>query len=304
MAILVNEFSWSISRKEIFDYCRRKYYLNYYGSWGGWEFNAPEETRLIYFLKQRSFAEMWVGDKVHKAIKFTIENRHQVDEKYVGDALLRRLDRDHSDSLSRKFGMTRAKDFWLFEHYRGKQVDLDALKEKALLCLRNFFRTDVYQELLSVPNPDILYLDDDNMDRMRFPVNGFTFYAIPDLCYRKDGVTKLVDWKTGRASETELSNQLKVYAWRLKLLHDIDPDQQPVHGQSIFLQDGASRGRMITGADLSDIESLANQSITEMQACLAEPSGNKPHPMGHFAMTENRNKCSSCAYWEVCERYV
>jgi hypothetical protein len=305
MGSLPNEFSWSISRKEIFDYCRRKYYLNYYGSWGGWDLYAPEETQLVYFLKQRSFADMWVGDAVHKAIRYTITKRNTITEKEVGDALLRRLDHDHGASLSRRFGMTKAKEFWLFEHYKGRQVDLDALKEKGLLCLRNFFRTDVYGELLSIPDDDILYLDDGDINKMKFSVNGFTFYAIPDLAYRSgsEGV-KIVDWKTGRASETVLSDQLKVYAWRLNLLHGIDPDQQPVHGQSIFLQDGASRGRMITGADLAGIDELAQKSIGDMRTLLAEPASNTPMPMDRFPMTENRNKCAACAYWEVCERYV
>jgi len=305
MATLLNEFSWSISRKELFDYCRRKYYLNYYGSWGGWDLYAPEETQLIYFLKQRSFADMWVGDAVHKAIRYTITRRSSISEREVGDALLRRLDHDHAASLSRRFGMTKPKEFWLFEHYRGRQLDLDALKEKALLCLRNFFRTDVYEELRSIPDKGILYLDDGDIEKMKFNVKGFPFFAIPDLAYRPgvEGV-KIVDWKTGRSSESELSNQLKVYAWRLKLLHGIDPEREPVHGQSIFLQDGVSRGRLVTGEDLAGIDALAQESIAGMRALLAEPSSNKPLPMEHFPMTENRNKCASCAFWEVCERHL
>ncbi|NOZ64350.1 MAG: hypothetical protein GXO71_05370, partial [Caldiserica bacterium] len=47
MKELVNEFSWSKSRDIIFRECPRKYYFNYYGSWGGWKFDAPERTRQI-----------------------------------------------------------------------------------------------------------------------------------------------------------------------------------------------------------------------------------------------------------------
>ena len=40
MADLQNEFSWSKSRHEKFDECRRAYFYTYYGSWGGWSAGA------------------------------------------------------------------------------------------------------------------------------------------------------------------------------------------------------------------------------------------------------------------------
>ena len=43
-----NKFSWSISQDRTFQTCKRKYYLNRYGSWGGWDKNSDELTRKIY----------------------------------------------------------------------------------------------------------------------------------------------------------------------------------------------------------------------------------------------------------------
>ncbi|HEY6105359.1 MAG TPA: PD-(D/E)XK nuclease family protein, partial [Anaeromyxobacteraceae bacterium] len=37
MPELANEFSWSKSRHDKFQDCRRAYFYAYYGSWGGWE---------------------------------------------------------------------------------------------------------------------------------------------------------------------------------------------------------------------------------------------------------------------------
>ena len=42
MADLANEFSWSRSRDATFHECRRRYFYQYYGAWGGWETTAPE----------------------------------------------------------------------------------------------------------------------------------------------------------------------------------------------------------------------------------------------------------------------
>src|SRR3989337_885626 len=37
VADLVNEFSWSRTRDNAFKECRRRYYYQYNGAWGGWE---------------------------------------------------------------------------------------------------------------------------------------------------------------------------------------------------------------------------------------------------------------------------
>ena len=69
-----NEFSWSITRDEVFQTCPRQYYFNYYGYWGGWEKDAPDRTRRIYVLKNLKNRYMWAGEKVHGCIKHTLRN--------------------------------------------------------------------------------------------------------------------------------------------------------------------------------------------------------------------------------------
>ncbi len=74
MGGLVNEFSWSRSRDSTFKDCRRRYYFQYYGSWGGWEATADPETREIYILKQLKSRQMWAGEVVHSCIERSLEN--------------------------------------------------------------------------------------------------------------------------------------------------------------------------------------------------------------------------------------
>ena len=59
MAELQNRFTWSRSRAGMFDTCHYRYYLNYYGSWGGWSWNADPRNRRIYILKQLQSRWMW-----------------------------------------------------------------------------------------------------------------------------------------------------------------------------------------------------------------------------------------------------
>ena len=69
MAIISNELTWSASRASMFQSCPRKYYYNYYGSWGGWDKKADEKTKLLYVLKNVKPMILWAGSIVHDTIK-------------------------------------------------------------------------------------------------------------------------------------------------------------------------------------------------------------------------------------------
>ncbi|MHC4956369.1 MAG: PD-(D/E)XK nuclease family protein, partial [Planctomycetota bacterium] len=69
MARLENTFSWSFSRSRTFQDCPRKYWYHYYGSWGGWERDAPEQARELYRLKNVTGLHLIAGDVVHRAIE-------------------------------------------------------------------------------------------------------------------------------------------------------------------------------------------------------------------------------------------
>ena len=49
---LVHELSWSASRARMFHACRRRYYLQYYLAWKGWDSRAPEERMRVIFLSK------------------------------------------------------------------------------------------------------------------------------------------------------------------------------------------------------------------------------------------------------------
>jgi hypothetical protein len=245
---------------------------------------------------------MWLGEVVHKAIKYSIQHRKELDKEFVIASLGRRLARDYSVSRSFTIKTAKAKDFWLFEHYRNAEIDFDALVEKGTACIRNFFDSGIYQELLEVEDSQILYLDEGDIERMKFPMEGFNIYAIPDLCYRNaGGIIRLVDWKTGRVPEGELTPQLQVYALRLSIMDQLDPDKNEIHAHAVYLHDGIEKGRRVGMEDLGLIRTKARQSISEMQCCLQDIPANSPKDVTHFPKTEHSKKCKSCVYQEVCE---
>ena len=66
MADLVNELVWSHSRSKAFAGCKRAYWFNYYGSWGGWDAAAPTDVRDAYVQKKLTTRAMWTGTVVHQ----------------------------------------------------------------------------------------------------------------------------------------------------------------------------------------------------------------------------------------------
>src|SRR2546427_342551 len=145
MADLVNEFSWSRSRDATFQDCRRKYYLHYYGSWGGWDAAAPPDIRRLYILKQLASRQMWAGRAVHDAIEMALHafaDGHELPiEPFIADVVERMRGEWRSSKAARY--RDNPKTLALFEHEYA--IDLkpeawQALSRNVGLCLRNFFR--------------------------------------------------------------------------------------------------------------------------------------------------------------------
>ena len=138
---------------------------------------------------------------------------------------------------------------------------------------------------------------------MKFNWNDLSIYAIPDICYRdKNEMIKLLDWKTGKAPDTDLSEQLKVYAWRLQYLDGIDPNVHEILASSVYLLDNSQRGRKISNEDIDSVVQTIYDSIAQMKQFLHDQEKNIPLEIENFPMTDNIKKCDSCVFAEVCER--
>ena len=66
---LVHELSWSASRARMFQKCRRRYYLQYYLAWKGWDRQASDERQRAYLLKKMTRMPMLAGDALHRALE-------------------------------------------------------------------------------------------------------------------------------------------------------------------------------------------------------------------------------------------
>ena len=150
MAALVNEFSWSRSRDNTFQECRRRYWFQYYGHWGGWEANADAETRTIYILRHLKLRQMWAGEVVHACIQRSLENlRAGIEPLPVDRILALALDQMRTEwKQSREHVYrSRPKTLALFEHDYDVPVPGEEWRSNAehvTNCLKTFYASDTY----------------------------------------------------------------------------------------------------------------------------------------------------------------
>ena len=156
MADLANEFSWSRSRDNTFQECRRKYFYHYYGAWGGWEPMAAAEIRRLYVLKQLASRQMWAGRVVHDAIEMALqvfrEGREVPVEAFVAD-VIERMRGEWRGSRAGRY-REQPKTTALFEHEYAidiKREAWQALSQNVAGCLRNFFRLPLLAAIRKTP---------------------------------------------------------------------------------------------------------------------------------------------------------
>jgi hypothetical protein len=148
VAQLINELSWSHSRRNTFEECSRKYFYHYYGSWEGWSWNAPQRQKELYLHKKLVNRWMWMGTVVHKAVEYLLKQHREGEEleslEYYLDLITKRMRKDYSGSISGKYPSRPSKIVGLFEHHYAESIESSVWKElngQALECFETFWNS-------------------------------------------------------------------------------------------------------------------------------------------------------------------
>jgi len=299
MADLSNEFSWSRSRDATFQDCRRKYYLHYYGAWGGWAADAAADVRLLYILKQLASRQMWAGRMVHDAIEMALhvyqQGRDVPVEPFVADV----IERMRGEWRSSRAGRYRdsPKTLALFEHEYA--VDLkpevwQALSRNVSTCLRNFFRLPLLAEVRKTA-PEHWSIE--HWSKV-FDFEGTPVWSAPDFGFWNDaGRLTLVDWKTGASDADATAFQLGCYALYAREVLGVPAAQVVL--LEVNLREPTVTPLAWDDARLEAIREQLRLSIRSMRAYLAEPAANVAR-LEDFERTEELRICRWCNFRRVC----
>jgi len=303
---ITNVFSWSKSREEQFRECQRKYFYDKYASWGGWDRHAPKEARLAYILKNLKNRWAWKGETVHHVIENVLKSvRYKAPLSYES-ALAQLTDtmrRDYRHSKAKKYLEEPKKTLGLFEHEYEKPVtDITWKKihEESARCLKNFFDSSLYQELLKEDVSRWLVIE----DLEEFDFDGNKIFVKLDFARKKDELIEIYDWKTGKPDLSEgTSIQMAVYA-----MYAMEKWKVPLNKIQTYLfnltEDPVQRKEQPLSESLIEAaKKTLSAGIADMKRLLADPMKNIPKPEEAFAFTENTRLCDNCNFRKICKKY-
>ncbi len=304
MAELRNEFSWSKSRHEKFEECRRAYYYQYYGSWGGWEAPAGSPVRELYVLKKLSTRWQWAGSVVHESLRRMLRRARATGRFQPLSELLAGT----HERARTQWSVSREKSYWressaiagLVEHEYGDPVPDSEWKrvydEVIEGSLRAFYDGPILPRIQDTP-PD-RWLVVDELDSWSF--EGVKIWVALDFAYRDaEGRTHILDWKTGKERQVD-HTQVGIYALYAQQKWNVSPDQ--VVGGLVYLSGKADRVEVKADPDaLRTCEEEMRQSIAAMRQVLHSPEENLAR-MDRFPQREQRESCRRCAFRRPCGR--
>ena len=236
MSNFQNEFSWSPSRHRMFDSCKRQYYFNYYGSWGGWDKNADAQTQLLYRLKKITTVPQLIGTVVHDAISNTL-NALKLGRDilpFAVETYAQNLFRQHlQESKDHHWRYSASRYTNLFEHYYNEpftETDQVDSTNHISTSLNAFFASDAYTTLQTARPEDYLTIE----DLKDFTLANTKIWVVLDVAIRRDKSVYIFDWKTGRERQAD-RHQLAVYAlyatsqWRHRIIRPATPGHLPAN---------------------------------------------------------------------------
>ncbi|NMA41897.1 MAG: PD-(D/E)XK nuclease family protein [Oligosphaeraceae bacterium] len=301
--VISNDLSWSVSRWQQFLFCQRAYYYNYYGSWGGWSYDAPDRARQLYILKNIKSMFMWAGSIVHELVQESLEEftrsrlvPNAVDLQAKGRQKLRQ---GWIESVSKEW-LHYPKKTNLFELYYGNGKSLpreqtDQVRDRVYDSLEAFANSAFVAEILQVP-----YLQWKSIDHLdSFQLGGCKVWGAIDFAYIDNGgKLHIIDWKTGGENPASLRLQLACYSlmamdkWKVQL-SDIE-----LHG--VFLNDGGRKSDYsMTAESLVAVKDQILGSIETLKRKLRDPENNLAEEED-FEFTGCPQNCEGCNFRAVC----
>lgn len=140
-----NEFSWSLSRFTLFNFCKKAYCFHYYASWGGWLDDATPFQKLVYRLKQIKTEKEWIDELILEAIEKSIRQEIDLNIQSIKSYCFRKAYAELSSLQNREF-LKDPKKLSLFSHYYGKD-SVFSIQNRISERMNEIFESLSYQKL-------------------------------------------------------------------------------------------------------------------------------------------------------------
>ncbi len=309
MEVIENEFSWSKSRDSLFRSCLRAYYYHHYGAWGGWQEDAPAETRELYVMKGLASRAIWRGVVIHdvaeRAIRAMLQNQRWPLEEALAAAEAR-MEKEVAASAAGgyrhgiwlEWGGRRIRFGGLVEHYYGLPLPETAWREDLAIvdaCVRNLYRSATFRRLQEVAPDGIVSVEElESVD-----VEGTKVWVKLDVCVRgRSGEYVIIDWKTGMSHRPqEIALQLGIYGLFGSRRWGVPAER--IAGFDVNLRQAVAHNHTIDADVLEKTAAYIVDSAARMRALLKDPARNVAS-IEQFPMTTQTWKCKTCRFRKAC----
>jgi CRISPR/Cas system-associated exonuclease Cas4 (RecB family) len=293
-----NEFSWSKSRDEVFQACKREYFFQHYGFWGGWEEGSP--AREIYILKKLTTRHAWIGEVAHQFIKKIL-----IFSKAGMLLPLSQLLHELRQQLAEEFNFSKTKGYWqypkktgLFEHEYDVPLTQDEWNETFKLAenaVTQFYNSDTLRRIKGTSPKNWIYPEEFS----HFDFEGIKVNVQLDFAIKESDSGTIYDWKTGKeaSSDAAMRIQLPCYALYASQKWKLPPDKITVRIYNPRLEKEETFS--ITEEDIINVKRYMRNSIAEMKASLADLESNSAN-IEDFPETENKRRCQYCKFKRLC----
>ncbi|MCX8035945.1 MAG: PD-(D/E)XK nuclease family protein [Candidatus Sumerlaeia bacterium] len=298
MGPLVNVLSWSLSRQQAFNECRRQYYWQYYGSWGGWDDSAPPEARQAYRLKQIVNLDMWAGDILHTVVEGEVKrlrSGYRPKPVPLRERTRALLNEQWKQSVEQRWRDNAKHNRNLFEHYYGLPVS-DArrmeIRDKLFACLEHFCSLPLLDHLMTTDPAAWLAIE--HLDT--FLADGVPVYVKMDCAVRLNGKVTIIDWKSGKESERDRD---QVACYGLYAMQKWRSGLESVGAVLVYLHTPEVVETTIAPETALAMQEKIVTGIHAMRQCLVNPAANEAR-RDDFPMTDQKNRCRRCNFHEMC----
>ncbi|HUT65704.1 MAG TPA: PD-(D/E)XK nuclease family protein [Spirochaetota bacterium] len=278
---------WSLSRYDIFQTCKRRYYYTYYS-----KFDNEYSTDKILFLREMISAPLAVGNVAHEMIK----------------TLLRRLLKDEGTIRRNKFfnyTFRTLKEYCKNNTFRetyykeASKIDILAIEDDVKLCLNNFLDSNRVTWLTgrAIKTKKDWILDPPGYGESR--IDDLKVYSKVDFLFPADDSIYIIDWKTGKPLEQKHYKQLLGYTSWASYHLNIAPDKIiPV--VAYLKPEYEEKEYEFTEDDMKVFFSSIKGETSEMYEYCSDIEENIPKQKASFIKTDNDKICENCNFRELC----
>jgi hypothetical protein len=287
--LLIDEkdFSWSVSRESLFNFCQRAYFYHYYGSSGGSE--KFSKVELLYQLKKLQTSELWINSVCTQTLReFFYEDVQDFNIYKAAEKSFRRGTR----SIALKEWRDDPQLLNVFELYYG-HIEINQLIENSSKLLKaycdNLLESGLVNYLKDIPylNRKIIPLPAScNLGKIKI-------WTSPAIIWLEDGFLKfltLTNSKFDRLKLLKTASIHKIFAFnRLRI--------QPERVVTLYfdLSNGETLNYCDDDINVSEVIENIKKSSTEMLSLSTDSNLNTE---GNFP--KNTSNCAKCRFNKYC----